>query len=204
MSEELRVLQAIRLKGRPTEPETAAAIGVPEGALRQPLRALVDAGLCAETRGRYQLTSAGRDLLARQVAEERDSVNQTALAAFYDRFVEHNAVVKQVITQWQLIDAGTPNDHNDPDYDAEVIGRLADVHAASAATLAGVIGLAPRLAPYPHRLAGALAKVQAGEHTWLASPLADSYHTVWFELHEDLLGLAGLARADEAAAGRAE
>jgi pyruvate,orthophosphate dikinase len=33
--------------------------------------------------------------------------------------------------------------------------------------------------------------------------MIDSYHTVWFELHEDLIGLAGLSRADEAAAGRA-
>jgi pyruvate,orthophosphate dikinase len=31
----------------------------------------------------------------------------------------------------------------------------------------------------------------------------DSYHSAWFELHEDLILLAGRNRADEVAAGRA-
>jgi pyruvate,orthophosphate dikinase len=37
----------------------------------------------------------------------------------------------------------------------------------------------------------------------VASPQVDSYHSVWFELHEDLIRLAGRNRADETAAGRA-
>ena len=38
---------------------------------------------------------------------------------------------------------------------------------------------------------------------YVASPRVDSYHSVWFELHEDLILLAGRTRADEVAAGRA-
>ncbi len=34
--------------------------------------------------------------------------------------------------------------------------------------------------------------------------MIDSYHTVWFELHEELIALSGLTREDEAAAGRAD
>ena len=56
---------------------------------------------------------------------------------------------------------------------------------------------------YGDRLADALRKVQAGEHEWLLKPLIDSYHTVWFELHEELISLAGLTRIEEATAGRA-
>jgi pyruvate,orthophosphate dikinase len=37
----------------------------------------------------------------------------------------------------------------------------------------------------------------------MAAPLIDSYHTVWFELHEDLIFLANTTRAEEAAQGRA-
>jgi len=37
----------------------------------------------------------------------------------------------------------------------------------------------------------------AGEHTWLTRPTVDSYHTVWFELHEDLLATLGRTRSDE-------
>jgi hypothetical protein len=37
----------------------------------------------------------------------------------------------------------------------------------------------------------------------VASPRVDSYHSVWFELHEDLIRLAGRTRSAETAAGRA-
>ena len=35
----------------------------------------------------------------------------------------------------------------------------------------------------------------------VAAPVKDSYHTVWFELHEELIILSGRNRADEEAAG---
>jgi pyruvate,orthophosphate dikinase len=45
--------------------------------------------------------------------------------------------------------------------------------------------------------------VADGSHEYIASPRIDSYHTVWFELHEDLILLAGRTREEETAAGRA-
>ena len=42
-----------------------------------------------------------------------------------------------------------------------------------------------------------------GDQRYVASPRVDSYHGIWFELHEDLIQLAGRNRADEVAAGRA-
>jgi len=62
---------------------------------------------------------------------------------------------------------------------------------------------APRLKPYAARMTNALQRTQHGEHEWLLKPLIDSYHTVWFELHEELISLAGLTRLEEAVAGRA-
>ena len=56
---------------------------------------------------------------------------------------------------------------------------------------------------YADRLAAALAAIDAGDEQMVAHPLRDSYHTVWFELHEELIRLTGRNRADEAAAGRA-
>ena len=52
----------------------------------------------------------------------------------------------------------------------------------------------PRLIAYSSKLSAALDKIKAGETTWLTRPLIDSYHTVWFELHEELIGAAGLTR----------
>ena len=59
------------------------------------------------------------------------------------------------------------------------------------------------LALYGIRLGRAAAQALAGDGRYVASPRVDSYHGIWFELHEDLIQLAGRTREDEAAAGRA-
>ena len=56
---------------------------------------------------------------------------------------------------------------------------------------------------YRERLERALTKARDGDQRFVASPRVDSYHSVWFELHEDLIRLSGRLRSDEAAAGRA-
>ena len=99
---------------------------------------------------------------------------------------------------------GEPNDHSDVAYDQEVLDRLPGIHERVSPVVARAAELAPRLAPYGSRLQDALDRVRAGDHTWLLRPLIDSYHTVWFELHEELISLAGLSREAEAASGRAE
>ena len=48
-----------------------------------------------------------------------------------------------------------------------------------------------------------MSAVAGGDQRFIASPRVDSYHSVWFELHEELILLAGRTRADEVAAGRA-
>ncbi len=45
----------------------------------------------------------------------------------------------------------------------------------------------PRLNAYSAKLLAALSKIKAGDTAWLTRPLIDSYHTVWFELHEELI-----------------
>jgi hypothetical protein len=50
----------------------------------------------------------------------------------------------------------------------------------------------------------ALGKVKNGETAWLARPLIDSYHTVWFELHEELISAVGLTREEAARSGDAQ
>lgn len=48
-----------------------------------------------------------------------------------------------------------------------------------------------------------MKKINEGDHAWVARPIMDSYHTVWFQLHEDLIALCCLTRAKEVASGRA-
>jgi hypothetical protein len=77
------------------------------------------------------------------------------------------------------------------------------VHHRVTPIIATVATQLPRLGNYSVKLHSALEKVHAGETTWLTRPIIDSYHTVWFELHEELIIAAGLTREQEAQAGHA-
>ena len=57
--------------------------------------------------------------------------------------------------------------------------------------------LLARFGSYPDRFSTALAKVQDGETDWFTKPVIDSYHTVWFELHENFLASLGIERTSE-------
>ena len=63
--------------------------------------------------------------------------------------------------------------------------------------------LAGRARRYRLRLTDAVERVLVCDQRYVASGRVDSYHGVWFELHEELILLAGRTRADEVAAGRA-
>jgi pyruvate,orthophosphate dikinase len=95
------------------------------------------------------------------------------------------------------------NDHSDSGYDAAVLDGLAALHADASAWLRPLAPSLPRLAAYLERLERAAVAARSGDGRFVASPRVDSYHGVWFELHEDLILLAGRSRADEVAAGRA-
>ena len=84
-----------------------------------------------------------------------------------------------------------------------MLARLAELHGDVEAWLAPLVDGLPRLARYGARLAAAAEAVAAGNGKFVASPRVDSYHGAWFELHEDLIHLAGRTRESEIAAGRA-
>lgn len=203
MSQDLRILQAARFKGRPSESELIAAVDLGEADGAAAVAALVAAGELDRVGMRVKLTAAGRSRLDALLAAERATVDQERLRQRYLDFDAVNTDFKQLVTDWQLI-GGVPNDHTDAEYDARIVARLTKLHERLVPLLEEFVRLSPRLGMYPNRLASALEKVRSGDPTWFAHPLLDSYHMVWFELHEELIGLAGLSRVEEAAAGRAE
>ncbi|MFI6772546.1 pyruvate, phosphate dikinase [Nocardia sp. NPDC050412] len=200
---ELAVLRLIGIKGR-VEPDTiAASLTISETEAGSRTADFVTRGLCARTPVGVRLTPQGREQLAQLLEHERADLDRSDLAAAYDEFCEFNAELKAIITAWQMKDASTVNDHSDNTYDAAVLARLTALHHGVTPLVERISAIAPRLAPYTDRLARAVERMNGGDHSWVARPIIDSYHTVWFELHEDLIGLCGLSRTDEAAAGRA-
>ena len=198
-----RVLRSIAIKGFALPDAVADAVLASTDAVTPIIDALIAEGLVESTAGACRLTDVGRSRSDELLATERDTWTVDAATAALDAFLDIDHRVKETVTAWQLRDGGTPNDHTDTDYDASVLDRLAAIHANAADWLATLTDGCPRLADYGVRLTRAIDAARAGDNRFVASPRVDSYHGAWFELHEDLIQLAGRTREDETAAGRA-
>ena len=127
------------------------------------------------------------------------------LAGAYERFTVLNDRFKAIVMAWQIRRIGgteVPNDHTDAAYDNGILGDIEAVDRELAELLEWLSEAIPRTAPYRRRFARALENARRGELRFVAAPIIDSYHTVWFELHEELIRLSGTTREAEAAAGR--
>jgi pyruvate,orthophosphate dikinase len=198
-------LRAIAIKGfAPLQGLADAVLATPDD-----VQAIVDQleidGLVATTAGAYRLTDAGTARAADLLDADRAAWGSDAADAALDAFVDLDHRMKDTVTAWQLRDADAQviNDHTDAAYDQGVLERLAALHVDATTWLTPLEGAWPRLGVYRARLERALEGALGGDGRYVASPRVDSYHGAWFELHEDLIRLAGRSRADEVAAGRA-
>jgi hypothetical protein len=186
---ELAVLQAVRLKGRVSRNDLSATLGEDPFDV---IDRLVGSGLLLDGPA-LRLSPEGRGRLEGLLADERSHVDTAAVLVAYGEFRSLNAEFKALVTDWQLRD-GQPNTHEDAGYDTAVLARLDDVHQRVTPAIAAVAIQLPRLSRYSVKLQTALDNIHAGQTMWLARPLIDSYHTVWFELHEELILATGRAR----------
>ncbi len=202
---ELAVLQAVRLKGRVSPADLAATLDADLGDITDIVERLTASGLLVDGAA-LRIARSGRARLETLLAEERAGVDPTAMAAAYHDFRSVNTDFKALVTDWQLKGGpeGTPNTHDDAEYDAAVLARLDGVHARVTPIIDAAAAQLPRLSAYAVKLHVALDKVKAGETAWLTRPLIDSYHTVWFELHEELILANGLTRDEAARSGDAQ
>jgi pyruvate,orthophosphate dikinase len=200
------IVRALLIKGVVTV-ETLAPVMVaaPED-FGPVLEEMAAAGLIGDPGGMIQLTDEGKTLGSQMIAADSDAWGVDNASAALDAFLPLDHRVKEVVTAWQMSEVeGAPvlNDHSDEEYDAAVLERFTLLHQDAATWLATLVDGLPRLADYSSRLDRAAGLIAEGDHGYIASPRVDSYHSVWFELHEDLILLAGRNRADEVAAGRA-
>jgi pyruvate,orthophosphate dikinase len=199
-------IRALLIKGFVTADLLAPVLGIPSDEAGQQLDRLAADGIAASSSGMFSLTADGKALGAEMLAEDRLTWGEAEAGAALDAFVVLDGRMKTIVTAWQMrtVD-GQPvlNDHTDAAYDAAVLADLAALHADAAAWLGRLTTGLPRLARYGRRLEAAVAAALGGDGRFVASPRVDSYHGVWFELHEDLIRLAGRTREEEVAAGRA-
>jgi len=199
------VLHGLRLKGLAEEPAIERLTGLPRADVDTQLAKLEADGLVRHRAGKvsgWSLTAAGR-------ADHTEAITADVAAAgcrrevkdLYEAFLLLNPTLLSVCTDWQVRPpAGghqQANDHSDAGYDDDVVVRLGVVDAAVQPVCAQLGSLLDRCAHYGPRLTNARVRVERGERQWFTGAAVDSYHAVWFELHEDLLATLGITRGTE-------
>jgi len=89
------------------------------------------------------------------------------------------------------------NDHTDWPWDEEVLRALAALGRGFSHICDELALRLRRFDGYAARYHAALAKVDRGQRRWVDTPELDSCHTVWIQIHEDLLATLGLARGSD-------
>ena len=200
------VLHGLRLKGFAAIEQLAEAAGMSTAEVRGFLDSLCGEEMVMLRVGRvsgWALTPGGRQREAEAIAAELDRAGlRESVANCYSRFLEVNSLLLQICTDWQMRTVEgrqVVNDHRDDAHDRAVISRLRAVDEEIQPVCAALADGLSRFHTYGPRLSNALKKVESGDTDWFTRPIIDSYHTVWFELHEDLLSTLGVERARESA-----
>jgi DNA-binding GntR family transcriptional regulator len=203
-SPELLTLHAVRVTGM----TDAFAIAHRTGLAREVVEDLL---LDDEARGWVQrvafadlagwsLTETGRLEGERRLADELDRTGaRPAVERVHDTFARLNERFLLTLTRWQIRpqawDRLAANDHDDPVWDGRVLDDLASYRRRLGPLCAELTAALERFAGYDERYAAALARAEAGQPRWVDGTGVDSCHTVWIQLHEDLLSTLGIDRS---------
>ena len=149
----------------------------------------------------WMLTTSGRVKGERLLADNLAGRDVSpVIETVYEEFLGLDSELLSICTDWQtlIIDGiEVVNDHRDPERDRAVLDRLDALHhnslqitqqLADALIASGDMGHG-----CPLRMRESSQARPSGSH----DRLIDSYHNVWFELHEDLLATLGRRRVDE-------
>ena len=162
-------------------------------------RSLIDAGAngwalrsaFAGTRG-WSLTVAGRAENERLLAEElTDAGGHTAVSGVHSDFASLNTVVVEACSKIQL--QWLADGHRPDGIDEQTRQTFAQALTSLRGLEARLTAVLPRFTGYANRLELALTNA-ATEAAWLTATDRDSFHRIWFELHEDLIATLGIQR----------
>ncbi len=185
------LLHELRLRGTIDDTRTIDEVTV---------ELLVGRGFAVRKRTFLAITAEGRERHATWARCAPGSTAEATLRTAYERFLPLNRELLQICNDWQVRPGGVVNDHLDAGYDWSVIDRLRALHERSIPVTRSMATTMARFGRHRERLRAAVRRVEAGATEWFTSPRLDSYHTVWMQLHEDLLLALGAERASEAAA----
>lgn len=198
---ELLALHAVRLKGMADDNEIAARFDLDSTVARECLLDFQAVGWITRVDfaglAGWTLTEAGRAENERQLAEEVTTTESSASVRHaYEAFLPDNALLLRACTDWQLRPSATDplaiNDHSDRVWDQRVLITLAALGVKLGTLCVELSGRLARFGGYDGRFLAAHKRAEQGDLSWVNRPKVDSCHTVWMELHEDLVATLGI------------
>ncbi len=194
------VMHATAVKKGGEQGELAALTLLSDSRFSLALERAKESGKITEVDGQYFLSAVGHMIVGAEYSRYYDKVRQSHnFMVNYAKFEAINVDLKSIITSWQMVEvagASIVNDHSDKTYDSEVIDRLGDLNERFGSILSKMIELIPRFKFYQEKLLIALELAEDGEVQWVSDAKIESYHTVWFEMHEDILRVLGRERQE--------
>ncbi|GAC1377197.1 MAG: hypothetical protein NVS2B12_30570 [Ktedonobacteraceae bacterium] len=200
------LLVSLKIKGYAKPDALSSALCLSKQDIELLLVRLTDERLIEQAKPGFKLTAEGQKAVQGIMTDERNRIKASVVQRLYERFDDINKRFKVLVVAWQMRSSdgrSVLNDHSDAAYDQALLTELDSINAEIALLVNELIPGIPRFVCYIARFQEALRRLHNGELRYMAAPLIDSYHTVWFELHEDLIFLANTTRAQEAAQGRA-
>jgi hypothetical protein len=205
---ELLALHAVRLKGMADDEEVATRFGLDRTVATECLLDFQAFGWITKVEfagtGGWTLTEAGRAQNVRQLADELASTGfRSGVSHTYEEFLSHNGLLMRACTDWQLRPSGgdplAVNDHTDGAWDQRVLNILSSLSGELRSLCRDLGDRLTRFRGYDERFGAALKRAEDGDISWVNRPRADSCHTVWMELHEDLVATLGVQRGADSA-----
>ena len=193
---DLLVLHAVRLLGMADDAAVARRFGLDPAVAEELLLDFQASGWIqrvsfADISG-WALTDAGRAEDVRRLAAELDQTGaRLTVATAYADFDLLNKSFLEVIMNWQIRptrdDSMARNDHSDQAWDERVLDALGGLDHSLRPVCTNLLNALDRFDGYADRFSAALDRADRGDGSWVAGIGIDSCHTVWFQLHEDLL-----------------
>lgn len=197
----LLTLHTLTLRQLADADQLLAIIDQDPDAAKGALERAVEEKTAMAARGAYMIAPSGRALLDEAYptwfADERSSAEVAEAMDAFESGV--NRQVLSLTTDWQTVEVDgdrQPNDHGDADYDARIIDKLSKVLDRTEGVLDPLSSRQPSVRRFLDRAAAALTRAESGETDYVSGVRIDSFHTVWFQMHEHILRITGRERPE--------
>lgn len=192
---DLQVLHTVRVLGYATTRQVSVRTRLDLSLVNELLLDAQAVGLVSWTQfaddGGWSVTEPGKNHGERLLAAELDLVGaRDMIHAELDEFGPLNERVTGACTRWQLTELGIADP---PATLSEVLRNLTSAADDLSRIEANLVARLPRFAGYHERFTSAVVQSRT-DPRWISGTDRESAHTVWFQLHEDLLATLGIPR----------